>query len=226
VNFAAKNADANTASLKAAQDAALAVTGTIPTGTGLDTAAVTNIINVIATKTAENKVYPAADQSDKYAFELNTYMSDTKNLPENDRTSTAKVAAARVAFDGVFNAKYRGDGYTATKEKITAAVALATSAETLGVGATKAQIAAATRKATASVIAYDNAVTEGVAAGTAAAAAADSTYNALTDAQKAVRITARTAAVTSVAIADAIGMKTSVKFGQIFWLEGALKAGL
>ena len=155
-------------------------------------------VDAISTVTAQSKGYPSSDQSDKYASELNAFMMNPANLAVADRTNTEKVAAAHLAFDTAFSAEYAGDGYTATKEKIAAAVALATSPETLGVGATKAQIAAATLKAAAGVIAYDNAVTQGIAA---AKTALGITSRDLTATQK--------AAITKVAIAAADGMKTS-----------------
>jgi flagellar hook-basal body protein len=156
----------------------------------------------IATSTAENKDYPTADQSDKYSSELNAYMSIPANLAVADRTNAVKVAAARDNFDKVFSAKYANDEHTATKKRIDDAVEIATNPETLGLGATKAQIAAAARKATAIVIAYDNAVTHGVQAGIAAAKTAlGMSSGDLTAAQK--------AAITTVAIAAADGMKTS-----------------
>jgi flagellar hook-basal body protein len=171
----------------------------------------------ISTTTAENKVYPTSDQSDKYIAELAVYMNDpTKLLPAN-RTNTEKVAEARAAFDTEFSADYASDGYTATKARIAAAVLDATSADKLGVGATKAQIAAATRKATAGVIAYDNAVTKGIAAGITAA----KTALGLTESQDLTAI--QKAAITKVAIEAADGMKTSTNQDGFY---DSIKAGL
>lgn len=167
----------------------------------------TTVLDTIASTTAQNKVYPGYDHSDKYMSELHAYMMDTANLAVADRTDADKVAAARALFDKGFSDTYGSDGYTATKEKIAAAVAAATSTDALGVGATKAQIAAATRKATASVIAFDNAVTQGIAAGIEAAKAALNIPSG-TDLSSS-QLAAIKAAVTKVAIAAADGMKTS-----------------
>jgi flagellar hook-basal body protein len=172
----------------------------------------TTFVDTISTATALNKGYPSSDQSDKYASELNAYMTNTANLSLDDSKVADKVAAARLAFDTAFSAKYGTDGYTATKEKIAAAVASAISAEILGVGATKAQIAAATRKATAAVIAYDNAVTQGIAA---AKTALGLTSADLTTVQK--------TAITKVAIAAADGMKTSTNQDGFY---NSVQAGL
>ena len=172
--------------------------------------------SAITTATAENKVYPATDQSDKYSSELATYMLDVTHLPVADRANADKVATARANFDKDFSLKYGNDGYTATKEKIADAVLQATSSEVLGVGATKAQIAAATRKATAAVIAYDNAVTQGVQAGiTSAKTALGMTSGDLTTAQK--------AAITTIALGAAEGMKTSTNQDGFY---NSVEAGL
>jgi hypothetical protein len=209
VNFAAKNADANTATMDAAKAAGiaanLAAVPDLATTLGLtDATAVANLISVIATNTAQNKGYPTVNQSDKYTAELNAYMSNTANLAVADRANGDKVAAARADFDTAFSTQYGSDGYTATEKRIGDAVEIATSPETLGFGATKAQIAAAARKAIASVIAYDNAVTQGVQAGTATANTARGLNpgDQLTDSQKET--------ITAVAIAAADGMRTSV----------------
>jgi len=185
-----------------------------------DTTALLNasaVKTAIATTTAEKKVYPTADQSDKYIAELSAFMNNTANLSVANRTNSEKVAEARAAFDTQFSDDYASDGYTATKARIAIAVDEATSADTLGVGATKAQIAAATRKATAGVIAYDNAVSKGIAAGIAAA----KTALGLTDSEDLTPI--QKAAITKVAIAAADGMKTSTNQDGFY---DSIKAGL
>ena len=177
-NFKARNDQANTATISVATAA-----GVLAATTLTQSAA-----TAIATATAQAKTYPGIERSNAYAEGLRAAMMNV------DPTDAVAVAAAKQAYDDIFNA--RTDSYSATDARIAAAVATATSAETLGTGATKAQIAAATLRAKAQVVAYDNAVSAGIQKGIDSLGGATPTDAQLTE-------------FTDVAIAAAEATKTS-----------------
>jgi len=177
-NFKARNDQANAGTVAVATTAGLAAATTISAA----------LATSIATVTAQAKKYPEVERSKSYAEGLQAAMMGV------DPTNTDAVATAKAAYDATYNA--RTDSYSATDARIADAVAIATSAETLGTGATKSQIAAATLRAKAQVVAYDNAVSAGIQRGVDSLGGAEPT-------------SAQLAEFTNIAIAAADATKTS-----------------